>query len=746
MPLHSAPTPRHTQGGGRTHRNHQQVAAVRGIWAQVMAELPSVLTESPLKAGFRLGTTVVFPLRLRVERAGTSDRLEPQIAGVLLVLAERALETVTREELFQRVWGGRFVSEDVLHRAVSRLRGLLGDDPRSPLCIETIPKVGYRLLLTPLPLEPELPNQSEPMGPPVADQPTAGRRSPLPIAAALATLTLGLWWFARGAEPAKEAAPAHDQRPRPAIALPGTELQPALSADGRELLFSWTGSAGTRQIYRTDLLGSPPRRVSGSAEREEAPAWLGSNAVVYARLSADDCRLVEQDLDTGGERDLALCSHRARIQLDAAAKGEVVVWTDLAGEPETRHAIRILEVGPRNLRWLTQPPDGLEDQHPRLSPDGLWVAFARGVPGTAAQLMLVATTGAEPDVQPTLVSQEPCLVHGLDWLDNGRLAVARACRGEEPGIWELTLDGEHRPLDLGGDRRAPCAAAGIIAYESWRQQANIVVTGLESTTSTTQAEQALAPSSRLDHSPTLSPDATEVAFVSDRTGSPEIWRVRLDGTQLERVTDSRGVHVSRPAWSPDARTLAFTTWTPEAGEVCLVPVRGGARRCLENSGGHDVVPVFDEAGRVVYFGSDRDGGRWRIWRWDLASERAEPLTGRGIWPVATVAGALYFLDFRRDGLYRRDPNGAEVAVLPDVPYSLASNVAVTASGITFARTDGSVVSCDLAGGNCETIGHLEGLDFRSGLRLQGDVAVYSRHTPAEVEVLVRTVAPGNGDA
>jgi hypothetical protein len=357
--------------------------------------------------------------------------------------------------------------------------------------------------------------------------------------------------------------------------------------------------------------------------------------------------------------------------------------------------------------------------------------------------MLLETTGGEPDAQPTLVSEEPCLVHGLAWLDNGRLAVARACGGEEPGIWEVSLDGEHRPLDLGGDRRAPSAAAGFLAYESWRQQANLVVTALEGPagTTSTRAEQVLAPSSRLDHSPALSPDGTEVAFVSDRTGSPEVWRVRLDGTQLERFTDSSGVHVSRPTWSPDATTLAFTTWTPAAGEVCLVPTRGGATRCLENAGGHDVVPLFDGSGRALYFGSDRDGGRWRIWRWELASERAEPVTSRGVWPVGFVAGALYFLDFRRDGLCRRDPNGDEVVVLPEVPYSLASNVAVSASGITFARTDGSVVSCDLAGTNCRTLGRLEGLHFRSGLRLQGDVAVYSRHTPAEVEVLVRAVAP-----
>jgi TolB-like protein/Flp pilus assembly protein TadD len=72
--------------------------------------------------------------------------------AVLCHLAERAGTTVSREELLDAIWKTRHVVEDVLTRCVSQLRQLLGDRARSPRYIHTVPKVGYRLLITPEPV------------------------------------------------------------------------------------------------------------------------------------------------------------------------------------------------------------------------------------------------------------------------------------------------------------------------------------------------------------------------------------------------------------------------------------------------------------------------------------------------------------------------------------------------------------------------------------------------------------------
>ncbi len=82
----------------------------------------------------------------RMSRAGTSVRLEPRAVALLVYLAERPGQTVTREELEREVWRGRVVGYDALSRAITKLRKAFGDDPLQPRVIETIPKVGYRLV------------------------------------------------------------------------------------------------------------------------------------------------------------------------------------------------------------------------------------------------------------------------------------------------------------------------------------------------------------------------------------------------------------------------------------------------------------------------------------------------------------------------------------------------------------------------------------------------------------------------
>lgn len=66
--------------------------------------------------------------------------------AVLVHLANRSGEAVTREELENEVWRGLVVGYDALSNTISKLRKAFGDDRKQPKFIETIPKVGYRLI------------------------------------------------------------------------------------------------------------------------------------------------------------------------------------------------------------------------------------------------------------------------------------------------------------------------------------------------------------------------------------------------------------------------------------------------------------------------------------------------------------------------------------------------------------------------------------------------------------------------
>jgi len=76
---------------------------------------------------------------------------------VLTCLAREGNAPVRRSEFINEVWQGRVVTDDVLSRCISQLRARLDDDPRAPRFIETLPKIGYRLLIAAVPLDASAP-------------------------------------------------------------------------------------------------------------------------------------------------------------------------------------------------------------------------------------------------------------------------------------------------------------------------------------------------------------------------------------------------------------------------------------------------------------------------------------------------------------------------------------------------------------------------------------------------------------
>lgn len=96
---------------------------------------------------FRVCDWVVDPGANELNRSGETQRIPPKMMAVLALLAENAGQVVTREELLDSVWPDVEVCDSVLTGNISKLRDLFGDDPVKPRVIQTIPKVGYRLLV-----------------------------------------------------------------------------------------------------------------------------------------------------------------------------------------------------------------------------------------------------------------------------------------------------------------------------------------------------------------------------------------------------------------------------------------------------------------------------------------------------------------------------------------------------------------------------------------------------------------------
>jgi len=112
---------------------------------RVPAELMTT-ADLAARGDFTLGLAVVSPSTRSIAGPGGTADIEPRVMQVLLVLADAAGQVVTREILFQRCWGGVYVGDDSLNRAIGAVRKIAAEVAGGSFEIETIPRTGYRLV------------------------------------------------------------------------------------------------------------------------------------------------------------------------------------------------------------------------------------------------------------------------------------------------------------------------------------------------------------------------------------------------------------------------------------------------------------------------------------------------------------------------------------------------------------------------------------------------------------------------
>jgi Tol biopolymer transport system component len=120
-----------------------------------------------------------------------------------------------------------------------------------------------------------------------------------------------------------------------------------------------------------------------------------------------------------------------------------------------------------------------------------------------------------------------------------------------------------------------------------------------------------------------SPDGSQIAFVSDRTGSPQIYVMNADGSDQRRLTFV-GPYNSDPDWGHGGK-IAFSGLRGSAIDILTVDLQGRIQRLTPGMGKRSLEPSWSPDGKRLVYSSNEDGKGYRLWVTSHDGASREPL-------------------------------------------------------------------------------------------------------------------------
>ena len=408
----------------------------------------------------------------------------------------------------------------------------------------------------------------------------------------------------------------------------GIESHPAVSPNGRLLAYV-SESGGNADIYLLHVNGRNSLNITeGSSEADTSPSFSPDGSLIAFRSERSGGGIFVMGTTGESVRRLSDRGHDPSWSPDGR---RIVVSTEQVRDPLTRQStseLWTIVVATGEMQRL-YAGDAIQ---PAWSPVGGRIAFWR-VEGNAGQRDL-ATIDADGLEEPVPVTTDVPVDWNPVWSPDGRTLYFISDRAGTMNVWRAALDPEtgrveDQPERVGAPAQdvawlSSARESGDLAYVSQSVLHNIHSLRLDPerlravgelhtlhagalpighfhpspdgslvavTTAGTREDlyvlevddgelRQLTDDPFRDRGARWSPDGSEIAFYSNRSGTYQIWSIRPDGSRLRQLTEvASGAWF--PSWSPDGARISF----PTGRATCIVTVRdarASTADCLPN--------------------------------------------------------------------------------------------------------------------------------------------------------------------
>lgn len=223
--------------------------------------------------------------------------------------------------------------------------------------------------------------------------------------------------------------------------------------------------------------------------------------------------------------------------------------------------------------------------------------------GSSFNLWVADADGESP--QSALASSEPIISPA--WSPNGGQLAYVSFEARKPTIYvhEVATGKRHLVANFKGSNSAPAwspdgKTLALTLSRDGGSQLNL----LDVTVAGSQPRR-IAQSSSIDTEPVFTADGKTIYFVSDRGGSPQIYRVPVTGGNPERVTFTGTYNIS-PALSPDGRWLAYVSRVSGAFKLHVMSLATGNATSITDTIA-DERPSFSPNSKMLIYATQQQG-------------------------------------------------------------------------------------------------------------------------------------------
>ncbi len=620
--------------------------------------------------------------------------ISPKAVEVLICFIKEPNKVFSIEQLIEMAWKGRIVSDHAVYRVIADLRKILNPNDKDAYILN-IPKKGYQLnenieaqQVTNKPHDQQINEVSV----------NSNFKKIVWVVSAFGALATMVFYYFSSSLIDSDNIPFYQNIQAFTTAI-GSENDPAISNDGKYLIYSKTVKINSSNLFLIDLTEKKEIQLTYDESIEENIA-LSNNAshIVFVRREKNNCHVVlleANELESYTEKTLFECGWED-VDLELSNDGKILYYT-MVSRPRKQHSIYSYQIETGKTIQLTTIKDfnSQGDRKISLSPDNATLAFLRDKNWNKTILGIFDLSSFD---EKELVTTKGWL-HSIAWTNDSKSIIYQ---GSSRSLSAYSLkSNDTREISSVFTKDIQSFAFDnltqdiYISLGSNQNSINAIAnptTDSHTLTPLGQMPKSLTQSIETVFFPNFANKSYRLAFMSRKTGSEQIWIREVSGDEhiLTNYVDRRSARIMR--WSPDDQFIL----TENDAEILYIDVKTKKQTILVTAEQYGEIgaATWAQDGLGIYFVSDITGDSQIYYQpLDRTTQPTKITTTGAVIAFATPQdNKLILFKKHKAGLWEFNlKNQQEKLLIEDITDDMYHTVNVTKKGIYYMRVNSPVM-------------------------------------------------------